>query len=147
MWRGPERRAAETADLLGRVAEPCADLRAWSAGEWSGQSVTSIAERDPEGFRAWRTDPEARPNGGESLRMLLDRVADWLERQAQTQGRSLAIADPAIIRAAVVHVLDAPPHTFWHLDVAPLSLTTVQYAQGAWRLRSLGVVNGGESDA
>ena len=67
VWRGPERRAEETAAALGLVAAPCDDLRAWSAGAWSGQSVAWVAEHDPEGFRAWRTDPDAAPAGGESL--------------------------------------------------------------------------------
>jgi histidine phosphatase superfamily protein (branch 1) len=44
-----------------------------------------------------------------------------------------------VIRAAVLCVLDAPPETFWRLDVAPLSLSIVQNANGEWRLRGLGV--------
>jgi broad specificity phosphatase PhoE len=122
--------------------------------------VLAIAKEDPEGFRAWRTDPDARPHDGESLRMLLQRVGGWLERQAQrasadgtleagrsgTPRRALAVADPAVIRAALVHVLDAEPRTFWRLDVAPLSMTVVQHTQGEWRLRSLGFVAGSASE-
>src|SRR5688572_33369771 len=70
-WRGPERRAAETATALGCDATPAADLRAWSAGAWSGQAVTSVAEHDPEGFQAWRTNPDAAPPDGESLGTLI----------------------------------------------------------------------------
>jgi broad specificity phosphatase PhoE len=137
VWRGPERRAEETATALGCVATPSATLRAWSAGAWSGQAVASVAEHDPEGFRAWRTSPDWAPPGGESLRTLIGRVGSWLEAQTPTNGRVLIIADPAVIRAAILHVLDASPPTFWHLDVPPLSLSIVQYANSEWRLRCL----------
>ena len=137
-WRGPERRAAETAAALGLAAVPCDDLRAWSAGSWAGQPVARVAERDPDGFRAWRTDPDATPNGGESLTRLLERVAAWLEAQP-ADGRVLIIADPAVIRAAVLHALGAGPATFWRLDVAPLSLSIVQRSGADWRLRGLDI--------
>jgi broad specificity phosphatase PhoE len=137
VWRGPERRAAETAAALGLVASPCDDLRAWSAGTWSGQPVAQIAEDDPEGFRAWRTNPGAAPVGGESLNMLIARVAGWTRAQAPGAGRVLVIADPAVIRAVVLHVLEGDPHTFWRLEVPPLSLSVVQQAHNEWRLRHL----------
>jgi broad specificity phosphatase PhoE len=142
VWRGPERRAAETAEALGLAAPglaatPCDDLRAWSVGAWSGQAVSEVAEHDPAGFHAWRTDPDATPGGGESLTALLARVARWAETQARGRGRALVIADPTVIRAAIVHALDAGPPTFWRLEIAPLSLSVVQYASGSWRLKSL----------
>jgi broad specificity phosphatase PhoE len=137
IWRGPERRAEETAAALQLVAEPCDDLRAWSAGVWSGQSVAWVAEHDPEGFRAWRTDPDAAPVGGESLRTLIARVAGWTGAQAPGAGRVLVIADPSVIRAVVLHVLECDPHTFWRLEVPPLSLSVVQHANNDWRLRHL----------
>jgi broad specificity phosphatase PhoE len=138
VWRAPERRAAETATALGLVASPCDELRAWSAGEWSGQAVARVAEHDPEGFRAWRTDPDAAPSGGESLTALLARVAGWTAAQAPGTGRALVIADSAVIRAVIVHVLEGSPGTFWRLEVPPLSLSVVQHANNEWRLTHLG---------
>jgi broad specificity phosphatase PhoE len=137
VWRGPERRAEQTAAALGLVASPCVDLRAWSAGVWSGRSVAWIAENDPLGFRAWRTNPDAAPGGGESLNALIARVAGWIGAQTSGAGRVLVIADPAVIRAAVLYVLEARPHTFWRLEVPPLSLSVVQHANNEWRLRHL----------
>jgi broad specificity phosphatase PhoE len=123
--------------MLGLDASSCDDLRAWSAGIWSGQSVARVAEHDPEGFTAWRTNPDAAPAAGESLTALIARVAGWARAQSSGAGRVLAIADPAVIRAVVVHVLEAPALTFWHLEVPPLSLSVVQHANNAWRLRHL----------
>jgi broad specificity phosphatase PhoE len=137
VWCGPERRAQETAAALGLVATPCDDLRGWSAGVWSGQAVTWVAEHDPEGFGVWRTDPDAAPSGGESLRTLLARVAGWAASTTSGAGRVLLIADPAVIRALVVHVLAAGAQTFWRLEIPPLSLSVVQHAHDEWRLRHL----------
>jgi broad specificity phosphatase PhoE len=137
VWRAPERRAEETAAALGLVAVPCDDLRAWSAGAWSGQPVAHVAENDPEGFQNWRTNPDAAPVGGESLNTLISRVAGWTRAQTAGAGRVLVIADPAVIRAVVLHALEAEPHTFWRLEVPPLSLSVVQHAHNEWRLRHL----------
>jgi hypothetical protein len=122
---------------LGLEAAACDDLRAWSVGGWSGHSIARVAEDDPDGFRAWRTDPDATPGGGESLASLLARVARWSEAQTSETGRVLVIADPAVIRAVVLHALAGAPETFWHLEVPPLSLSVVQHALGQWRLRQL----------
>jgi broad specificity phosphatase PhoE len=137
VWRGPERRAEETAAALGLVASPCDDLRAWSAGVWSGRSVAWIAENDSLGFGAWRTNPDSAPVGGESLNALKARVSGWIEAQASGAGRALVIADAAVIRAMVVYVLEAGLSTFWRLEVPPLSLSVVQHANSQWRLRHL----------
>jgi broad specificity phosphatase PhoE len=83
---GPERRARETAAALDLriTALPCAELRAWSAGEWSGHPHDDIAVRQPEVFHAWQSDPYAAPPGGESLHDLLERTAAWAGSVAQT---------------------------------------------------------------
>lgn len=137
VWRGPERRTEQTAAALGVVAAPCDALRAWSAGDWTGRPIASVAEHDPAGFQAWRTDPDAAPAGGESLHTLIARVAEWTQAQAPGPGRVLVIADPAVIRAVVLHVLEAQARTFWRLEVPPLSLSIVQFANDTWRLRHL----------
>lgn len=137
VWSGPERRCLETAARLGVEVAPCEELRAWSAGAWAGRDISWVAEHDPEGFRAWRTDADFAPDGGESLTRLLDRVSGWLQVRQQPSGRALVIADQTVIRAAVLHVLDAGTRSFWRLDVAPWSLSIVQYAHGEWRLRVL----------
>ncbi len=133
----PERRSTETAHALGLAATQTDRLRAWSAGTWTGQPLATISEREPATFAAWHTDPHTAPPGGESLTSLLARAADWTDAQTQTSGRIVVIADAAVLRAIVIHVLQAPPPTFWRLEVPPLSLSIVQHASGQWRLRHL----------
>jgi broad specificity phosphatase PhoE len=139
VWRGPERRSAETAAQLGVSATAVDELRAWSMGRWAGRSVAEVATQEPQAFAAWRTDPGAVPPGGESLTELLHRVGGWLAQCTAETTRTLVIADPAVIRSAVVRALDAGPSTFWRLDIQPLSRAVIQLHSGEWRLRTLGL--------
>ncbi|WP_441246434.1 histidine phosphatase family protein [Kitasatospora sp. McL0602] len=50
-------------------------------------------------------------------------------------GRTVAVAEPAVIRATVVHALSLPPTSFWRLDVVPLSVTELSGHAGRWNLR------------
>ncbi|MFE9015741.1 histidine phosphatase family protein [Streptomyces cyaneofuscatus] len=47
----------------------------------------------------------------------------------------LAVAEPAVVRAAVVHALALPVEAFWRLDVAPLVLTELSGRSGRWNVR------------
>ena len=55
---------------------------------------------------------------------------DWRERQ----GRLAAVTHAAVVRAAVLHALDAPPASAWQLDVAPGSLTELHATLTGWRV-------------
>ena len=43
---------------------------------------------------------------------------------------------PAVIRAALVTVLDAPPIAFWRIDVPPLTRMWLTGRGGIWKLRT-----------
>jgi broad specificity phosphatase PhoE len=139
--RGPEVRAAETAAALGLAAAPHDALRAWATGDWSGRSVVEVADDEPAPFAAWRADPEGVAPGGESFTALLARVGAAVDEMLVGDGRIVAIADPAVIRAAVVHLLGAGHAAFWALDVEPLSRTVVQRTGGATRVRMVGALS------
>ncbi|MBD3002874.1 histidine phosphatase family protein [Streptomyces sp. 5-10] len=49
--------------------------------------------------------------------------------------RLLAVVEPAVVRAALVHALGLPAPTFWRLDVAPLTATELSGRAGRWNLR------------
>ena len=133
----PERRARQTAAALGAgaIVEPA--LRDCDYGTWRGRSLAEIGAEDPEGAAAWLADPAAAPHGGEPLAALLDRVGRWLDR-FEDPGHTAAVTHPAVIRAAVVRVLGAPPAAFWRIDVEPLSLCDLRRHAGRWTLRSIG---------
>jgi broad specificity phosphatase PhoE len=138
----PSAAARQTAEalglglVLGLVVEP--EIRDCDYGRWSGRPLVDVARDEPEAFTAWMTDPDSRPHGGESRADLLLRVGGWVDSLRQEQGRTtLAVTHPAVIRAAIVHAIEATPATFWHLDVGPLSRARLRSDGRRWALRSL----------
>jgi broad specificity phosphatase PhoE len=135
LWTAPEQRARQTAAL---DALPVPALRDIDYGAWRGRSHEAIAAEDPQGAAAWLADPAAAPHGGESLLQLLDRIGSWLDG-FDAPGHTLAVTHPAVIRAALVHCLGAPPAAFWRFDVEPLAVADLRRHAGNWTLRKLGL--------
>jgi broad specificity phosphatase PhoE len=135
VFRGPERRCAETASALGLDAVPDPALADLDLGEWRGRTLTDL-ESEP-GLAAWLTDPEAAPHGGESLSALADRVDSWLAGLPD-RAHLAAVTHPAVVRAAVLHTLGAPLTGFWRLDSAPLTQTWLTRHGGRWQVRETG---------
>lgn len=138
----PSTRCWQTAQAAGLRAVPDAGLSGCDFGNWTGRTLDEVAAENPDAVTEWLTDPSARPHGGESLIGLLDRVGQWLDGRGGEGGRPpartlIAIADPTVIRAAVVRAIDAPPHSIWRIDIAPLSRTLLSGGPGRWSLRSI----------
>ena len=132
---GPEQRAVQTAAALGVqpvIESGIADL---DHGRWRGAALDRVG---PAEMTTWLTDATASPHGGESILTLCKRVGDWMDAVAQRRGRLLAVTHPAVIRAAILVALNAPPKSFWRIDIEPASVTTMHYRGYAWTLRSPG---------
>jgi broad specificity phosphatase PhoE len=130
----PAARCLETAQALGVavVMEPA--LAECDFGAWVGRT---LADLDPAAAGEWMTDPEAAPHGGESLRTFAARIGAWLDEQAASDGSVLAITHAGVVKAAIVHALDAPLHAFWQIDAAPLFVTELHAHDGRWTVRRL----------
>ncbi|MFH8985566.1 histidine phosphatase family protein [Streptomyces varsoviensis] len=132
--RAESRRCRETAQALGlAAADAVPALGDLDAGRWRGRSLAEVAGAEPAAVAEWLADPEAAPHGGESVAALVARVGGWLASCAE--GRLLAVAEPAAVRAAVVYAVGLPPQVFWRLDVPPLTLTELTGGAGRWNLR------------
>src|SRR3954463_16291044 len=109
-------------------------------GRWRGLTLGEAMAREPALVDAWLADPRSTPHGGESLLSFISRVGSWLDpRPDDDGGRIVAVAEPSVIRAALVYALKAPPSTYWNIDVRPLSTTAVTGRTGRWNLRLDGV--------
>jgi broad specificity phosphatase PhoE len=137
----PEQRARETAAALGWPADVDAVLRDLDAGAWRGRSFDDLLAEAPDALAAWTADPGWRPPGGESVEELIARIAPWLEIQQQQGGRIGAVAHPAVLRAAAIAALNAPPALFWRLDAGPLTRLELRTDGRRWTLRALTVVD------
>ncbi|MER6675917.1 histidine phosphatase family protein [Streptomyces sp. NPDC000983] len=135
----PTPRSRATGDALGYAPLVQLALRDCDMGRWRGLTLGEAMAREPDAVDAWIADPRGTPHGGESLLAFIGRVGYWLDTRPVEDGRIVAVAEPSVIRAALVYALKAPPSIFWHLDVHPLSSTTVIGRVGRWSLRLDGV--------
>jgi broad specificity phosphatase PhoE len=131
----PSLRARQTAEALLLEARTDMALRDCDHGRWAGKSIPAIEAEEPENLMAWMTNPEAAPHGGESLLDLGMRVTGWMESQSARGGHVIAVSHAAIIRAAVTHALQAPPSSFWLVDVEPLAVIRMTSNGRRWSLR------------
>ncbi|NEB02359.1 histidine phosphatase family protein [Streptomyces sp. SID13726] len=132
----PTPRSRATGDALGYSPLVQLALRDCDMGRWRGLTLGEAMAREPESVDAWLADPRATPHGGESLLTFVSRVGEWLDtRPVEDGGRVVAVAEPSVVRAALVYALKAPPSTYWNIDVRPLSATTVTGRAGRWNLR------------
>ncbi|MEU6680467.1 histidine phosphatase family protein [Streptomyces sp. NPDC046925] len=132
----PTPRSRETGDALGfaPLAQPA--LRDCDMGRWRGLTLGEVTASEPAAVDAWLRDPRSAPHGGESLLAFISRIGGWLDTRPVDDGsRILAVAEPAVVRAALVYALKAPPSTYWNIDVRPLSTITLTGHGGRWNLR------------
>ncbi|MDA8136869.1 MAG: histidine phosphatase family protein [Desulfobacteraceae bacterium] len=112
----PLTRARETALILSdRMGIPLCvdmDLREQDFGDWEGQRITEIREKDPRAVefqesRGW----EFRPPGGESRIRVLERVTKAFERAAKTFENQyiLVVTHQSVIK---ILIYDALKRTF-----------------------------------
>jgi broad specificity phosphatase PhoE len=132
----PEKRAEETALLIARQTQIADALRDCDFGAWKGRTLTEIGHGDPQGAAAWLADPGACPHGGERIAELLHRIGGWLDHFTQ-DGHVVAVTHAAVMRAAALHILQAPFAAFWRMDIQPLSTMDLWFNGRFWTLRSL----------
>jgi broad specificity phosphatase PhoE len=132
----PDHPCTQTAGLLGLHASVDRRVRDWDLGTWTGRSLTEIASTSSQDLEHWTTDPDFAVHGGESLTQFRLRVTDWLD-QVETEGhpRLVTVAPVAVVRAALVSVLDAQTTTFWRLDLEPLTSTHISLRPGRRAVR------------
>ncbi|MCX4720669.1 histidine phosphatase family protein [Streptomyces virginiae] len=131
----PTPRSRATGEALGYapLAQPA--LRECDMGRWRGLTLAEVTAHEPGAVDLWLSDPRAAPHGGESLLAFISRIGGWLDtRPADDGGQIVAVAEPSVVRAALVYALKAPPLTYWNVDVRPLSTMTLTGRSGSWHL-------------
>jgi probable phosphoglycerate mutase len=126
----PLLRARETAALIGEVAgaEVVVDDRLVELdyGEWDGQSFPDL----PAGELArWRNDPTFAPPGGESLRAVAARVADFCTEHLDGP-TIVAVSHVSPIKAAVTWALDVGEEVAWRMFLDLASITRIAGRDG-----------------
>ncbi|MET0740086.1 MAG: bifunctional RNase H/acid phosphatase [Candidatus Nanopelagicales bacterium] len=129
----PLQRARQTAHELGiRLGlDPVVDdaWRECSFGAWDGLTYAEVAQRWPDELAAWRGSLEVAPPDGESLSAVATRVIEAREGLVQQwAGRHLVLVSHVTpIKVLVAEALGAPLASLFRMELAPASLTTVQW--------------------
>lgn len=133
------RRAVETARALRgprRRLPPMPELREQNFGAWEG-----AAYDDPRIAPLWENPAEVRPEGGESFVDLCARVGPAALSLAERtrEGDLICVAHAGAIRAALAYALDLAPQGALAFEIAPLSLTRIDWIPSAraWRVVSV----------
>ncbi|MDL2406764.1 histidine phosphatase family protein [Rhizobium calliandrae] len=134
-WTSPALRARQTVAAMGLDATTETSLGECDYGRWQGRSITELHETDPEALSLWMLDLEAAPHGGEPLCAVFARVGDWMTSHIGDGGHTVAVTHATVIRAAILHVLQAPPSAFWTIDIEPLGVVEMTSDGRRWQLR------------
>ncbi|MEW1689476.1 histidine phosphatase family protein [Streptomyces sp. NPDC091265] len=131
----PTPRSRATGQALGFAPLVQPALRDCDMGRWRGCTLSDVTAREPAAVDAWLADPRSAPHGGESLLEFISRIGGWLDTRPACDGAIVAVAEPAVVRAALVYALRASPSTYWNVDVRPLSTVTLTGLPRRWSLR------------
>lgn len=130
----PSLRSRQSGDVLGLAPLVQPGLRDCDMGRWRGRRLDEVMAAEPAAVDGWLTNPVVTPHGGESLLGFVARVGGWLDTRPGDGASIVAVADPGVVRAAVVYALNAPPTTFWRIDVQPFSQVAIVGQAGSWTL-------------
>ncbi|GAA2261296.1 histidine phosphatase family protein [Streptomyces amakusaensis] len=131
----PSPRSRATAQALGFAPMAQPGLRDCDMGRWRGRTLAEVTAVEPGAVDCWLGDPRSAPHGGESLLAFIGRIGGWLDtRPAGDDGSVVAVAEPSVVRAALVYALNAPPHAYWSVDVRPLSTLLLTGRARCWSL-------------
>jgi len=138
----PLSRALQTAaPLAARLSrQPVVDDRFGElrVGHWQGYLEDEIADRWPEHWQRWQSEPHAlEVEGRETLAELNVRVAGALDElfAELLDGRvAVVFTHDAVVRAAIAWALGTGPEIYRHVEVANCSITTVGMVAGVRRL-------------
>ncbi|MDO9495758.1 MAG: bifunctional RNase H/acid phosphatase [Nocardioides sp.] len=132
----PVRRTRESAEIvaevLGRplVEEP--GFAEMEFGVWDGMTFGEVAKAHPEGLDAWLGSLDVAPEGGESFRVVEQRVLAGLQRVLDAHaGRTVVVVSHVTpIKTLVAHAVNAPLDSVFRMELSPASVTVVSFFNG-----------------
>jgi probable phosphoglycerate mutase len=103
-------------------------------GEWDGFAFPDIIERWPEQIRSWLDSPAVAPPGGESLETVLARVDEARLRLLRDfEGQTVVVVSHVTpIKMMLKLALEADMNIVHRFELAPASITTVQWWSDGW---------------
>ncbi|GEP34269.1 bifunctional RNase H/acid phosphatase [Nocardioides szechwanensis] len=132
----PVRRTRESAEIvaevLGRPLTEEPGFAEMEFGVWDGMTFGEVAKAHPEGLDAWLGSLDVAPEGGESFRVVEERVLEGLQRVLDAHaGRTVVVVSHVTpIKTLVAHAVNAPLDSVFRMELSPASVTVVSFFNG-----------------
>ncbi|GAA5150866.1 bifunctional RNase H/acid phosphatase [Nocardioides marinquilinus] len=129
----PVRRTRESGEIVAeRLGVPLVEEPGFAEmefGHWDGLGIDEVRERHGAELEAWLGSVDVAPEGGESFRVVQDRVLAGLERVlADHAGRTVVVVSHVTpIKTVVAHALGAPLDSLFRMELTPASVTVVAW--------------------
>ena len=143
----PLRRTRETAQIVAETLDLPVGIEDGFAeaafGEWDGLTFGEVKERWPAELEKWLSSTAVAPRGGEAFDAVHKRVRAARERLVEKYaGKTVVVVSHVTpIKMLVRQALDAPMSVIYRMELAPASLTTIQWwPDGTPSLRSFSYV-------
>jgi broad specificity phosphatase PhoE len=138
----PQQRARETAAPIAAGVETPIEIAKQideiDLGEWTGRRFEAL-NADPR-WALWnRARSVARAPGGESMLEVQGRVVAHIDRVRSTHpdAHVVMVSHADVIRAAVLHYVDAPLDAFDRIEINPASVSTLLVGDWGAKILSL----------
>ncbi len=129
----PVRRTHESAEIigarLGKAVRTEDGLAEMEFGSWDGLTFAELRERHPDELDAWLGSLDQPAGGGESFRVVEQRVLASLERLlAEFVGRTvLVVSHVTPIKVLVARAIGAPLDSVHRMEMAPASVSVLSF--------------------
>ena len=132
----PVRRTLESAEIVGEVLGRTVEVEPGFAemefGTWDGMTFTEVAEQHRDDLDAWLGSLDVPAGGGESFRVVEERVLAGLQRVLDAHaGKTVVVVSHVTpIKTLVAHAVDAPLGSVFRMELSPASVTVVSFFLG-----------------
>lgn len=144
IYSSPLLRAWETAQKIAEVQR--LEVRSLQGiidmcfGEWEGQSLKDVQEKDGQRFQQWKDEPHlVKIPGGETLDEVRDRAMAVLEKTIQSHsGKTVLFVSHRVVNKVILcSILGLDNSHFWQIGQDTTAINLIQHRDGKYVLSLL----------
>lgn len=135
IYSGPLSRARQTAqaiaDACGREVSVDPGLDDMRFGQWEGMALAEVAEKHPDEYQVWRTEPwRVRIPGGSTLDEVGERA--WAAVREIISGggdreTAAVVTHRVVLKLLALRMLGLGPEGFWRIKLSPCGLSVFEW--------------------
>jgi broad specificity phosphatase PhoE len=144
IYSSPLLRAWETAQKIAEVqrlgVRSLQGIIDMCFGEWEGQSLKDVQEKDGQRFQQWKNEPHlVKIPGGETLDEVRDRAMAVLDKTIQSHsGKTLLFVSHRVVNKVILcSILGLDNSHFWQIGQNTTAINLIQHRDGKYVLSLL----------